>query len=198
VEKGLPGPLARGISERASERRRAMKITPLDVGRHRFPMKWRGYDPREVEIFLEMVAQEMEELVHENKYLTEDMKRKNAELAEHKEKERLLKDAMVSAQKMAREMKAKMLKEAQVVIAEAEVEADQAVQRALNRVTEIKDEIRELKEDRIRAREELRSLINTYKSLLEAGEEEEKSEESTEIESVLCLMPRRRIKSAGD
>ena len=48
-----------------------MKITPLDVGNHRFPKRWRGYDPVEVDIFLEMVGQEMEEIDFVNAVLEE-------------------------------------------------------------------------------------------------------------------------------
>ena len=111
-----------------------MKITPLDVGSRRFPRKLRGYDPREVDIFLEMVTQEMDDLIQENRYLTEDVKRKNSELENYREKESLLREAMISAQKMAAEMKDNMLKEAQAVVAQAELEADSIVERARQRM----------------------------------------------------------------
>jgi len=73
-----------------------MKITPLDVGNHRFPRRWRGYDPGEVDIFLEMVGQEMEEIIQENRYLTEELKKKSAQLSEFKEKEQVLKETMIT------------------------------------------------------------------------------------------------------
>jgi cell division initiation protein len=168
-----------------------MKITPLDVGSHRFPRKFRGYEVREVEIFLEMVSQEMEDLVQENRYLSEDLKRKNADLMEFKEKERLLREAMLTAQRVVEDMRAKMLKEAQVVVAQAELEGEAIIRQAQTRVIQLQDEIRSLRDDRIRAREELRALINTYSALLSAGEAPAKSEAEAE-DGVLCMMPARK------
>jgi cell division initiation protein len=170
----------------------AMKITPLDVGSHRFPKGFRGYEVREVEIFLEMVSQEMEDLVQENRYLSEDLKHKNSDLAEFKEKERLLREAMLTAQKLVEDMKAKMLKEAQVVVAQAELEGEAIIRQAQTRVIQLQDEIRSLRDDRIRAREELRALINTYSALLEAGESLTEHEAIDEDDGVLCVMPQRK------
>lgn len=168
-----------------------MKITPLDVGNHRFPRRWRGYDPREVDIFLEMVSQEMEEIIQENHFLSEELKRKSGELLELKEKERLLKDTMITAQKVAEDMKNNMVKEAQVILAQAELEGEQIVRRAYERVMQIQDEIRQLKEERLRFREELRSVIRTYQTLLEAGEEKSKQDDSAGIENTVRVMPQR-------
>ncbi len=44
-----------------------MKITPLEIKRQEFKKTMRGYDTIEVETFLEMVSNEMEELIHENR-----------------------------------------------------------------------------------------------------------------------------------
>jgi cell division initiation protein len=170
-----------------------MKITPLDVGNHRFPQRWRGYDPKEVEIFLEMVSQEMEELVQENRFLTKEFTRASADLSEHKEKETLLKDAMITAQRMAEDMKNNMVKEAQAIVAQAELESDAILRRAHERVIDIQDDIQELKDQRVRVREEVRSVINTHTALLEAGEQQEAVKLSEEIEGNLMIMrPRKR------
>ena len=38
------------------------RLTPLEIQKHEFSRKWKGFDPVEVESFLSMVAEEMEEL----------------------------------------------------------------------------------------------------------------------------------------
>jgi len=170
-----------------------MKITPLDVGNHRFPRSWKGYDPREVDIFLEMVGQEMEELTKENQFLTEELKKKSQDLSELKEKEQILKDTMITAQKVSEDMKSNMVKEAQVIIAQAELEADTIIQKAHDRVIQLQEEIQELKEQRIRFREEVRSTIRTYASLLESSDEKQKEGDEEGIETNLMVMnPRKR------
>ncbi len=147
-----------------------MKITPLDIGNHRFPKKFRGYDPREVEIFLEMISQEMEELIQENRFLTEELKRKSADLAEIKEKESILKEAIITAQRLSDDMKAKMVKEAQAIVAHAELEADSIIKRARDQLIDIQSDIQEYREQRVRAREQVRSVLKTHLALLDAAE----------------------------
>ncbi len=175
-----------------------MKITPLDVGNHRFPQRLRGYDPKEVEIFLEMVSQEMEELVQENRFLTEEFKRTSADLSELKEKENLLKDAMITAQRMSEDMKNNMVKEAQAIVAQAELESDSILRRAHERVIDIQDDIQELKEQRLRAREEVRSTLRTHLALLEAGEVKEAEELGEASEGNLMIMRPAKRKAVSD
>ncbi len=40
-----------------------MKITPLDIRKQEFKAGFKGYDKNEVNVFLEMIAKEMEELI---------------------------------------------------------------------------------------------------------------------------------------
>ena len=44
-----------------------MKITPLEIKNQQFKKSMRGYDHIEVESFLEMVSNEVEDLIRENK-----------------------------------------------------------------------------------------------------------------------------------
>ena len=44
-----------------------MKITPLEIKRQQFKKTMRGYDTVEVETFLEMVSNDMEDLIRENR-----------------------------------------------------------------------------------------------------------------------------------
>ena len=172
-----------------------MKITPIDVGNHRFPSRWKGYDPREVDIFLEMVSQEMDELISENRFLTEDLKKKSTELSDYKEKEQILKETMITAQRVADDMKNNMVKEAQAIVAQAELERDGIIRRAQERVIELQEEIEGLKDDRIRFREELRHLLRTYLALLESGERRAVDEDA-EADTNLRVMPARARKAA--
>lgn len=169
-----------------------MRISPLDVGNRRFPKKWRGYDQREVDLFLESVSQELEEIIQENHFLSEELKRKSSELGDYKEKEVILKETMVTAQKVADDMRNNMVKEAQVILAQAELEGDQIICKAHERVMALQQEIQGLKEERIRLREELRASLRTYTSLLELDETKAKVEDESAIENNLRLMVARR------
>ena len=43
-----------------------MKITPLDIRQQQFTVRFRGFDAEEVDTFLEMIADEYEELMRRN------------------------------------------------------------------------------------------------------------------------------------
>jgi len=178
------------------EKGEAMKITPLDVGSHKFPRKWKGYDPEQVDIFLEMVSQEMEDIIKENQFLSEELKRKSAALSEYKEKEQILKDTMITAQRTSEDMKNNMIKEAQAILAQAELEAEAIIRKAHERVIEIHGEIQDMKEQRIRVQEELRKMLRTHLALIEAQEEKAR-EDRERIEDNLRLMPARKRKSGN-
>ena len=169
-----------------------MRISPLDVGNRRFPKKWRGYDQREVDLFLETLSQELEEIIQENHFLSEELKRKSSELSVYKENETVLKETMITAQKVADDMRNNMVKEAQVILAQAELEGDQIICHAHERVMQLQQEIQGLKEDRIRMREELRATLRTYNSLLEVDETRTKVEDAAAIENNLRLMVHRK------
>lgn len=50
-----------------------MKITPLEIKRQLFKKSLRGYDSVEVETFLEMVSNEVEDLIRENRELKDQL-----------------------------------------------------------------------------------------------------------------------------
>jgi cell division initiation protein len=67
-----------------------MKMTPLDIRQKRFEVTFRGYSKKEAEAFLELTAGELEEVVRENISLKEELKRVQARLEQHLEREKAL------------------------------------------------------------------------------------------------------------
>lgn len=171
-----------------------MKITPLDIQNHKFRSRLWGCDPEEVGIFLEMVAAELEEKIKENQYLTEELSRLRSQLSEYREREQTLKETMMMAQKIAQDMKNNVVKEAQVILSEAELEAERIQERAQARVVELEDQIQELKRERLLVEEELRATLTTHLKLLEVGREEaaEKAEQEEKVKRLLANKPREK------
>ena len=170
-----------------------MKMTPLDIQNHKFRSRLWGRDPEEVAIFQEMVAAEMEERIKESQFLTEELSRAKSQLAEFREREQTLKETMMMAQKIAQDMKNNVVKEAQVILSEAEMEADRILERAQARVVELEEKILELKRSRLLLEEDLRATLTTHLKLLEVGREAE-AEQAEQEEKVkrLFAKPRER------
>ena len=77
-------------------------LTPLDVRNKRgdFKKLMRGYDPQEVDVFLEIAAERLEELVRENIVLRERSERLELQVGAQSDREQAVQEALVTAQEL--------------------------------------------------------------------------------------------------
>lgn len=167
-----------------------MKITPLDVDQQQFQRVFRGCDPDEVHRFLDLVSREMEELIRENNGLKEEIRRKDAQIAEFREHESQLREALVSAGRMTDEIKESARREAELVAAEAQLKAQKIVQEAQERSVQLGGEVSDLRRQRTRLVAELRSILESHRRLLDTHDEIER-----EASPALPPPPRRADRS---
>jgi len=146
-----------------------MKFTPLDIRQKRFDTSFRGYAARDVQGFLELLAVEFEEVVKQNIALKEELKRTQVELDRHQERERALQQTLVTAQRVSEDLRDAAKKEAEVVIAEAELQSEKIVYAAHQKLVQVVDDINELKRQRARFEAELRALVATHLKILEVA-----------------------------
>ena len=114
-----------------------MKITPLDIQQQQFTIRFRGFDVREVDLFLEQMANAFEQVQREGEALREEIRRLQLESQGLKKREDTFKRAMVHSQKVLEQMKANAEKQAELIIAEAEIKADQIVSRSQARLNRL-------------------------------------------------------------
>jgi len=137
-------------------------LTPLEVRKKKedFRRALRGYEPVDVDTFLELVADRMEQLVRENLALSEKAGRLEEEIAAYRERERALTDALVSAQEMREELRKQAARDAEELRRAAEAEAER-----------LRDGMRQALEREERALREIRSrraqLVQEYRAMLE-------------------------------
>jgi cell division initiation protein len=148
------------------------KITPLDIQQHQFRIKFRGFDIREVDVFLEQVAGSLEATEAERVGLREEIRRLNTEMRGHKEREESFKRAMLSSQQTIEQMKENAHKEAELIIADAEVKAEKILNRAHNRLSQLHADMAELKRQRAQIEVQIRSILEAHSKLLDIGKEE--------------------------
>jgi len=151
-----------------------MKLTPLDVKNQQFTTRWRGYDSIQVHQFLEMITSDLEETATENNALRDEVKSLRAELNGHIQREQTLKDTMVTAQRLADEIRESAEKKAQLLIGEAELRAEKVIDAAHRRASKISDDIAELKRQRCGLESALRSTLHTHLAMIDALVEENK------------------------
>jgi cell division initiation protein len=148
-----------------------MKMTPLEIQQQQFKVRFRGFDVREVDHFLERVADSVADLREENKQLYEDLRRLKVELQGYKEREETFKRAMFNSQTVLEQMKDNARKSADIIIADAETKAEKILNRAHNRLSQLHEDIAELKRQRIQIEVQLRSVIEAHTKLLDIGNE---------------------------
>lgn len=164
-----------------------MKLTPIDIQQQQFRTAFRGFERRDVQSFLDLVAQQMGELSRERGELQSEVRRTARELEEHREREASLREAMLTAQRAIDEIREQAQKEAQLVVAEAEIRAEKLLHNAHSRVMKILDEISDLRTQRVRLIEALRAVLKTHDRLLDVHEAESESESSDPVASITVL-----------
>ena len=150
-----------------------MRITPLDIQQKQFSSRFRGFDMEEVDSFLELIREEMEELLRDNANLREESRRFEKQLKEYKNIETTLKNTLISTQQMADEFRSTAKKEADLLRKEAEMQSEEILRDAQDKVVKVHEDITDLKGVRRHFKEELRRLIESHLSMMEFDRERE-------------------------
>lgn len=148
-----------------------MKITPLDIQQQKFKIRFRGFDPQEVDLFLEQIADGFESLLKENENLHEEIRRLENESQGYKKREETFKRALLNSQKVLEQMKENAQKSSELIIAEAEVKAEKILNKAHNRLAQLHEDIAELKRQRMQIEVQIGAIIEAHTKLLEMGKE---------------------------
>ncbi len=143
-----------------------MRLTPLDIKKQEFRRVLRGYDPDEVDAFLEMVADEYEELIREKNGLADEVLKLRTQLRDYQEVERSLKETLLAAQQTVAESKETSRREAELIIREAQVKADEILEEARKQLAELKNEIVTLRSQKESLARRLRHLLESQLELL--------------------------------
>jgi cell division initiation protein len=149
-----------------------MRITPLDIEAHNFAPRFRGYDRDEVKSFLSLISEEYEKLIVENSYLKEEMARLTHSLGDYQDREKILKDTLLSVQKLADDMRQEAFRERDVIIKEAELKAEQIVEQARRRIGELDRQISDLKLQRDTFETTVLALIDQHRRIIEMQREQ--------------------------
>ena len=151
-------------------------LSPIEIQSHDFKKRLRGYDPQEVHLFLQALAESYQSVVMENQRLAQEVAQLDGSLEEFRRRENILKEALYTAQKMADEVKAQAVREAQSVVQEAHLRADALLQEARLQAHQVDRNILDLKIEREHFLLSLKDLLARVEILVTAVEERKDSE----------------------
>jgi cell division initiation protein len=138
-----------------------MKITPLDIRKQEFKKILRGYDTVEVDTFMDMMANEYEELLRQQKEMRERVVELEVQLKDYRQIEKTLQQTLLQAQEATGRTYESARKEAELIVKEAEQKASKIVEQANSDLARSNNELSNL-----RSRKE--SLIGRLRVLLSA------------------------------
>ena len=145
-----------------------MRLTPIEIRSHRFNTRMRGYDTAEVEAFLDTVVSDFEEVVRENARLRRESERLGRELEAHRSRERNIQQTLSTAQDVVEQLKRTAARESELVVSEAELQAEKLLEAARALRSDLQLEIAELRHLRNQLSCDLRQAISSYASRLDA------------------------------
>src|SRR6185437_2607792 len=155
-----------------------MPLTPLDIHNKEFGRRLRGYDEDEVNEFLDQVIKDYEALIRENKEMQNQLTTLQERINYFANIEETLSKTIIVAQEAADEVKNNAKKEAQLILKEAEKNADRIINESLARSRKVALEIEELKKQASIYRTRFRTLLEAQLELL--SQEDWSSLERTE------------------
>jgi cell division initiation protein len=155
-----------------------MKISPLDIKKQEFAKKFKGYDPDEVDSYLQMVADELETVIRKNIELNQKMELLEGKLSNYTTIENVLQDTLLNSQKSAEETKNLAEEKADRIIVEAEMRAEKILAEARQKLIEIQSEITDLRNQKDTFIVNFKSLISTQRTLLDLVEKRSEKGES--------------------
>ena len=168
---------------RKASRMRVMRpnVSPLDIRKRTFPIRFRGLDRNEVTQYLDLVADDLEELMRTLDELERENARLKDEVARHRESEASLKETLLMAQRNAETLRSDTEREADRILVEANRHADRIVQQALEKSAEKEKRIRELRMERKNFHLKLQGMLDMFQQVLNFDKEEEDLDHSVSV-----------------
>jgi cell division initiation protein len=156
-----------------------MKISPIEIRQQEFTKKMRGYDPDEVQNYLESLSEELDKLNVENESFKNEIQSLTDQVNEFKKIEKNLQDTLLSAQESSAKSMEATKKQTSLMIREAELKASQIIEKARESTNDIRNAVVNLREEKDLILAKLKAIVSSQANLLELKVERAGDEKST-------------------
>jgi cell division initiation protein len=145
-----------------------MRLTATEIRQQQFAMRFfRGFDPQEVDAFLEEMADDVEELSRENALLKEQLITVEEKSRGVEAREKTLQETLVTTQKIAEEFKENARRESELILREAHLRAERFMQDTREEHAKLSADINGLRRLKRQLGEELLSTLSAHRRLAE-------------------------------
>jgi cell division initiation protein len=144
-----------------------MRLSPLDIKKQDFKRAMRGVDAEEVQAFLQMVADQWQELLDDHSKLEHKITELETKLEHYKQVEEALQEAVKTARESSRQTLEAAKNKAQSIVEAAAESAERLQQKAQEDQYDLRRDIESLRARRRETLARLRNLLRTELELLE-------------------------------
>jgi cell division initiation protein len=149
-----------------------MALTPVEIRHVKIGRRPLGYDRRATDDLLSEIVTSFEQVWRDRADLRDEIEELESELARQKESEGTLRKTLVSAERMAEDVRTHARREADVIVSEARASARDIVSSAEGERERLKGEIRRLRTLEVDVRAEYRAVLQAALNRLEGDTQE--------------------------
>ena len=158
-----------------------MNVSPLDLRTQRFSSAMRGFHKIEVTSFLMAVADDYEQALRETDRLRQEVARLEGVVSEHRDQEKSLQSTLMTAQRLADDIRQNAEEEARRIVREAQGRSELLLEKSQSRAEDVQREIDGLKLKRRDVETSVESIIQALRNTLEYVREQEARDREDKI-----------------
>ncbi|MEB6332225.1 DivIVA domain-containing protein [Staphylococcus pseudoxylosus] len=143
-----------------------MPFTPNEIKNKTFTNARNGFEPTEVESYLEQLSNEIERLKEDKVQLENVIEDKESNIQSYKEVHQSVSDALIHAKQAGEETKAAATKDAEATVSKAKAEADRIVNDAVEKARRLSFQTEDMKRQSKIFRSRFRMLVEAQLDLL--------------------------------
>lgn len=166
-------------------------IKPLEIQNHTFRKGWKGYDTDEVRQFLFAVAEDFASLLEHNHRMAHELSALKDRLHDMESRDKILKDTLVSAQQIKAEIQENAHKEAELLLKEAQMQADTIYEEARDQVEHVRRQLIDLQRVRGDLLAEAEIMVSRFNHFIEA--ERTSAKETSKLQTMQSRKPKPKV-----
>ncbi len=143
-----------------------MKLTPLDIRKHEFSRRMRGYDADEVQAYLNLVSSQWSEIVDGQRRAEERVRELESKLEHYERVEEALQEALKTARENSRESENRSRQQSERIVGQAKDEASTITSQARGQKQKLEQEVDQLESRRNEVVARLRAFLMSEMEML--------------------------------
>ena len=171
-------------------------IMPIDIDKKEFSRDKKGYNSREVDEFLDIIVADYEKVLNDNRSMAHKIKALEKQLEEAQKDDNAMVETLETAKKLMADISASAERRAELMMRDAELEAENMLLDAKVNVRKLNDEHEMLSAKVRRLKDNFRKMLKAELDRLDGDDFDIIRDLSEEVEAPVAEEPKEEISKA--